>query len=49
MAKTQPAVPQDPSGTPGPQIDTDRLTSLLMPMLGLGACRTFAKVKGVAR
>ena len=31
------------------QIDIDTLTSLLVPMLGLGAYRTFAKVKGVAR
>lgn len=36
-------------GTPMPQIDTDTLMSLLVPMLGLGAYRTFEKVKGVAR
>ncbi|MDR6770393.1 3TM-type holin [Azospirillum sp. BE72] len=36
-------------GTPMPQIDTDTLMGLLVPMLGLGAYRTFEKVKGVAR
>lgn len=36
-------------GTPMPQIDADTLMSLLVPMLGLGAYRTFEKVKGVAR
>ncbi|CAO3434332.1 3TM-type holin [Azospirillum endophyticum] len=36
-------------GTPMPSIDTDTLMSLLVPMLGLGAYRTFEKVKGVAR
>ena len=36
-------------GTPMPQIDTDTLMGLLVPMLGLGAYRTFEKVRGVAR
>ncbi|MBP2310706.1 hypothetical protein GBZ48_35595 [Azospirillum melinis] len=36
-------------GTPMPQIDTSTLMGLLVPMLGLGAYRTFEKVKGVAR
>lgn len=36
-------------GTAMPQIDTDTLMGLLVPMLGLGAYRTFEKVKGVAR
>lgn len=36
-------------GTSMPQIDTDTLMGLLVPMLGLGAYRTFEKVKGVAR
>lgn len=36
-------------GTPMPQIDTDTLMGLLVPMLGLGAYRTFEKVKRVAR
>lgn len=36
-------------GTPLPQIDTDTLMGLLVPMLGLAGYRTFEKVKGVAR
>lgn len=36
-------------GTPMPQIDTDTLMGLLVPMLGLAGYRTFEKVKGVAR
>lgn len=32
-----------------PDIDTNALMTLLMGMLGLGAYRTFEKVKGVAR
>ncbi|QCG97387.1 hypothetical protein E6C67_26820 [Azospirillum sp. TSA2s] len=36
-------------GTPMPQIDTDTLMGLLVPLLGLGAYRTFEKVKGVSR
>ncbi len=36
-------------GTPMPQIDTDTLMSLLVPLLGLGAYRSYEKAKGVAR
>ncbi|MCP1613949.1 hypothetical protein J2848_005650 [Azospirillum lipoferum] len=36
-------------GMPMPQIDTDTLMGLLVPMLGLAGYRTFEKVKGVAR
>ena len=36
-------------GTAMPTIDTDTLMGLLVPMLGLGAYRTFEKVKGAAR
>jgi hypothetical protein len=38
-----------PPGTPMPQIDTDTLMGLLVPMLGLGTLRTFEKVKRVTR
>lgn len=36
-------------GTPMPQIDTDTLMGLLVPMLGFAGYRTFEKVKRVAR
>ncbi len=36
-------------GTPMPEIDTNTLMGLLVPMLGLGAYRSYEKAKGVAR
>ena len=36
-------------GTPMPVIDTDTLMGLLVPLLGLGAYRSYEKAKGVAR
>lgn len=32
-----------------PKIETEMLTSLVLSLLGLGACRSFEKTKGVAR
>lgn len=36
-------------GMPMPEIDTNTLMGLLVPMLGLGAYRSYEKAKGVAR